>query len=75
MTLELLVYVIDSVLSLVSQGLVLGEALPIGQDAAARANGVLVELVSRGVLKLCAPPVFWVCVVSPRLTLSSRSSK
>jgi len=47
MTLELLVYVIDSVLSLVSQGLVLGEALPIGQDAAARANEVLVELVSR----------------------------
>lgn len=56
MTLELLVYVIDSVLSLVSRGgLVLGEALPIGQDAAVRAN----ELVSRGVLKLCVPPVFW----------------
>lgn len=55
MTPELLVYVIDSVLSLVSRGgLVLGEALPIGQDDAARAN----ELVSRGVLKLCSPPCF-----------------
>jgi hypothetical protein len=58
MTRELLVYVIDSLLSLVSRRLVLGEALPIGQDDAARANGVLSSLFLEEFLSSVFPPCF-----------------